>query len=207
MSTTDDKNRETGSPADAQAHTIELVQKAKAGDLDAFQKLYERFVTRVLSFVYRMVRSKSEAEDIVQDTFVAAFQKISELKEDTKFQSWLFTIARNNVYQTYRVRGVPLVSLDSAANEGETPEAERLATKAKTPEESILSSELEQIIQDTLSELSDKQREVFVLSALKHFSYEQIAEIVGRTVGAVKMDIHRARLVVRDRIKKYLRYE
>src|SRR5262249_27582315 len=139
--------------------------------------------------------------------FVAAFQKISELKEDSKFQSWLFTIARNNVYQTYRARGVPTTSLDNPTKDNETPEAERIAPKTKTPEEAILSGEPEHIIQESLSDLNEKQREVFVLSALKHFSYEQIADIVGRSVGAIKMDIHRARLVVRGRIKKYLRYE
>lgn len=205
MSTANDKNREVRLQTEAQNDTTELVRKAKLGDLDAFQKLYERFVNRVLSFVYRMVGSKSEAEDIVQDTFVAVYQKISELKEDNKFQPWLYTIARNNVYQTYRLRGAPVVSLDQPAMEDEAPEIERVASKDKTPEEAFLSDELQEIIQSTLSELSDKQREVFVLSALKNFSYEQIAEIVGRSVGAIKMDIHRARLVVRDRIKKYLK--
>src|SRR5262249_16157723 len=156
-----DKNRETGSPTDAQAGITELVRKAKEGDLEAFQALYQRFANRVLSFVYRMVGSKSEAEDIVQDTFVPAFHKISELKEDSKFQSWLFTIARNNVYQTYRARGVHTTSLDNPTKDNETPEAQRIAAKTKTPEEAILSCELEHIIQESLSDLNEKQREVF----------------------------------------------
>ncbi|MBI1748216.1 MAG: sigma-70 family RNA polymerase sigma factor [Acidobacteria bacterium] len=207
MSTANDKNFEAEASVAPKVDTLGLVRKAKAGDLDALQQLYVKYVNRVLSFVYRMVGSKSEAEDIVQDTFVSAYQKMSELKEDAKFQSWLFTIARNNVYQTYRTRGVAMVSLDHPAKADERPVAERVAAKSKTPEAAYLSDELDHVIQSALSLLNDKQREVFVLSALKKLSYEQVAEIVGRSVGAVKMDIHRARLVVRERIKNYLRRE
>ena len=81
----------------------------------------------------------------------------------------------------------------------------QLVDERKTPDESFESEELEKVIQDVVTDLPTKYREVFVLSALRHMSYQEIAEIVGRSLPSVKTDIHRARLEVRKRVKGYLK--
>lgn len=178
-----------------------LVSKAQNGDVAAFQELYGGYAKKILNYVYRMTGSREEAEDLTQDTFILAFRNLKSLKESSKFQSWLYRIAQNNVYQKYRTRLPHTESIESSNEEFgilETPAAD------KTPEGEILSKELHGVVQKVIDELPDKYKQVFVLSAIHKYSYEAIAEIVGRSLASVKSDIHRARVEVRDRVKKYL---
>lgn len=178
------------------------VRLARQGDLEAFREIYDRYGRRILNFVFRMVSSAEEAEDITQETFVAAYQKLGTLKDETKFEPWLFRIARNFVYQRYRGRPPSMVSIDEVDEDG-IPAAQ-LTDSRKTPEEAFQSGELERVVKRVIRELPDKYREVFVLAAVQRLSYSDIAKIVRRGLGSVKTDIHRARLQVRKRVKAYL---
>ena len=178
------------------------IGKAKSGDLDSYQKVYQAYARKVLNFVYRMVGSAEEAEDLTQETFLTVYQKLGSLKDNSKFEPWLFRIARNYVYQRYRSRPPAGVSIDVQDEDGH--EVYQLADARKNPDEAFQAQELERVVQEIISALPEKYREVFVLSALQHLSYEEIAEIVGRSLASVKTDIHRARLIVRKQVKVYL---
>ena len=179
-----------------------LVGRAKKGEVAAFQELYEFYGKKILNYLYRMIGSREEAEDLTQDTFILAYKNLNSLKENAKFQGWLFRIAQNNVYQKYRGKG-PF--MEPMSQEGQdVSEVQKLATSLRGPEESVLSKELEQIVQKIIDELPEKHRQVFVLSAIHRLRYQEISEIVGRSLASVKSDIHRARVEVRSRIKKYL---
>ena len=180
-----------------------LIQKAREGDIGSFQKIYEAFAHKILNFIYRMVNSPQEAEDLTQETFIAVYQKLGTLKDSEKFEPWLFRIARNFVYQKYRNKIPPSVPLDAPDEDGQI--GIQLADTRKNPDEAFQSQELEKVVSDVIAGLPDKYREVFILSAIQNLSYEQIAEIVGRSLASVKTDIHRARLVVRDLVKNYLK--
>jgi RNA polymerase sigma-70 factor (ECF subfamily) len=179
------------------------IRKAKKGDIASYRQIYEVFVRKVLNFVYRMVNSPEEAEDLTQETFVAVYKKLGTLKDDNKFEQWLFRIARNFVYQSYRARSPSAVSIDALDENGKL--MTQLADSRKNPEEVFQAMEDEDFISKAIASLSEKYREVFVLSALQHLSYQQIADIVGRSLPSVKTDIHRARLEVRNRVKEYLK--
>jgi RNA polymerase sigma-70 factor, ECF subfamily len=179
-----------------------LIRDAKGGSLAAFQRIYDAYARRVLNFVYRLLHSADEAEDITQETFVAVYQKLGTLKDDSRFEPWLFRIARNLVYQRFRGGPPPMVSIDEVDEDG-LP-AVRLVDTRKTPDESFQSGELEKVVENVIRDLPGKYREVFVLAAVQKLSYQDIAEIVGRGLGSVKTDIHRARLEVRKRVKSYL---
>jgi len=150
-----------------------------------------------------MVNSVEEAEDLTQETFVTVYRKLGSLKDDTKFEPWLFRIARNYVYQRYRSRPPAAVSIDQIDEDGH--EITQLVDERKTPDEAFQARELEQVVEGVIEELPEKYREVFVLSALQHMKYEEIAEVLGRSLASVKTDIHRARLQVRKRVKDYLK--
>jgi RNA polymerase sigma-70 factor, ECF subfamily len=150
-----------------------------------------------------MVASIEEAEDLTQETFVTVYQKLGSLKDDAKFEPWLFRIARNYVYQKYRRRTPAMVSVDVQDEEGRS--AAELTDERKDPQEAFQAKELESVVQEVIIDLPDKYREVFVLSAVHNLSYQEIAEIVGRSLPSVKTDIHRARLQVRQRVKDYLK--
>jgi len=182
----------------------DLVSRAKKGHVEAFQELYGLYSRKILNYTYRLTGSREEAEDLTQDTFVLAYKNLTSLKEHGKFQSWLFRIAQNNVYQKYRGTRPQFDSLD----EIEAPEssaAQKLITPHRSPEERLLSDELEQVIQKVINQLPDKHKRVFILSAIQKLSYKEISEIVDRSLASVKSDIHRARVGVREKIRQYLR--
>ncbi len=179
------------------------LKNAKKGDIGAYQRVYDTFARKVLNFIYRMVNSVEEAEDLTQETFVTVYQKLGTLKDNSKFEPWLFRIARNYVYQSYRSRPPATVSIDQVDEEGQP--MTQLVDQRKNPDEAFQSNELEDVVQQVISSLSEKYREVFVLSAIHHRSYQEIAKIVGRSLPSVKTDIHRARLEVRRKVKDYLK--
>lgn len=181
----------------------DLVSRIKNGEVDAFQKIYAHYGKKITNYIYRMTGSRAEAEDLTQDTFVLAYKKIHTLKDNRKFQSWLFRIAQNNVYQKYRGKRPHFESIDQDEGPG-LSEIQKLSSADKSPEDRILSGELQNLVGRAIDELPEKYREVFVLSALHKLSYQEISEIVGRSLASVKSDIHRARVSVRNQIKSYL---
>ena len=190
----------TGVSADA---LDRLIGRVKGGEVTAFEEVYYIYGKKILSYIYRMTGSRADAEDLTQETFVSAFHKIETLKENRKFQTWLYRIAQNKVYQRFRTRPPHHESIDS--DEGlAASDIRRLTTPMKNPESSIMSKELQEVIQGVINSLPVKYREVFVLSAVHKLRYQEISEIVGRSLASVKSDIHRARLRVRDKIKVYL---
>jgi RNA polymerase sigma-70 factor (ECF subfamily) len=179
------------------------IQRAQKGDIGSYQNIYDSFARKVLNFVYRMVHSLEEAEDLTQETFVAVYQKLGTLQDSDKFEAWLFRIARNFIYQRYRKQAPAAVSIDTPSQDGRL--MTELVDSRKNPDEEYQTQELEGVITDVIADLPEKYREVFVLSALQHLSYQQIAHIVGRSISSVKTDVHRARLEVRGSVKKYLK--
>ena len=196
-------NLNPGSTNVAPATLIGWIKKAKRGDIESYQEVYEVFARKVLNFIYRMVNSPEEAEDLTQETFVAVYQKLGTLKDDSKFEPWLFRIARNFVYQRYRMRSPSTVSIDALDENGQA--VTQLVDTRKNPDEAFQTVELEDVVTDVIADLPEKYREVFILSALQHLSYQQISEVVGRSLPSIKTDIHRARLEVRKRVKDYLK--
>ena len=179
------------------------ITNAKRGDIGSFQKVYDSFARKVLNFIYRMVSSLEEAEDLTQETFVTVYQKLGSLKDNSKFEPWLFRIARNYVYQKYRSRSPVTVSIDARSEDGRV--IHRVVDGRKNPDEFFQTAELEGVVHKVIQALPEKYREVFVLSAIQRKSYQEIAEIVDRSLASVKTDIHRARLQVRKQVKDYLK--
>src|SRR3990172_7168058 len=90
--------------ASSNAAVVVLVRDAKSGDREAFRGLYDFYGKRLLNFAFKLLASREEAEDVVQETFTAVFRKLKSLQDDSKFEAWMFRIARNFVYQRYRLR-------------------------------------------------------------------------------------------------------
>jgi RNA polymerase sigma-70 factor (ECF subfamily) len=207
---TEERTKGLSSKKNAQAPSIsgeelgDLVSRAKEGRVEAFQELYGLYSRKILNYTYRLTGSREEAEDLTQDTFVLAYKNLTSLKENGKFQSWLFRIAQNSVYQKYRGTRPQFDSL-SEIEAPESSAAQELITPHRSPEDRLLSDELEQVVEKVINQLPDKHREVFILSAIQKMSYKEISEIVDRSLASVKSDIHRARVSVREKIKEYLR--
>ncbi|MBN2430384.1 MAG: sigma-70 family RNA polymerase sigma factor [Acidobacteria bacterium] len=180
----------------------QLIEKTRRGDVKAFQSLYERYVRKVLNFCYRLTGSRDMAEEVAQETFVSVFKNIAKLEKTSRFEPWLFMIARNYVYQAFRKNKLKTVSADQTDEDNRS--LVHLESGRSTPEEQFLKEELKDVVFAIIQSLDLKYREVFVLAVLEGYSYDEVAKMVGRKVQSVKTDIHRARVKIREKLAAYL---
>jgi len=178
-----------------------LVEGARSGNVAAYQSIYEQFGARIFNFLFRLLGSREEAEDLMQQTFLIALKQIGTLRDAEQLESWIFRIARNEVYQRFRKKKVE--SLDDKALETDARQFEEPRLGAN-PERMLLNIELGEVIQRVLRGLPVKLREVFVLAVIQNMSYQEITKIVGRSLLSVKTDIYRARKHAREELRKYL---
>jgi RNA polymerase sigma-70 factor (ECF subfamily) len=181
----------------------EIIRRARAGDLDSCRSIHERYSGRILNFIYKMVDSREDAEDLTQDVFLRAFRELKSLVDEQAFESWLYRIARNEVYQRFR-KWRPERELRDQPSEAEDEPAFDPADIRPTPQDSYLQAELGTRIRKVLQSLPPKLREVFVLAVIHEKSYAEICEIVGRSLLSVKTDIFRARQFARKNLEQYL---
>lgn len=188
----------------SQKEIEEIVARARNGSLDDFHRLYSIYGKPVYNFIWRLVGSPNDAEDLAQETFLKVHSELKNLRDVKQFRYWLYRIARNEVYQ--RLRRSLRRSEVSIDNE-EIPYFEFLADDSHDldPEERILSQELDRVIQSSLMALKPKYRDVFILAVFEKMSYEDITKVVGRSLLSVKTDIYRARLAVKEAIGSYLK--
>jgi RNA polymerase sigma-70 factor, ECF subfamily len=183
----------------------EIIRRARDGDLEAFRQIHEAYARRILNFINRMVDSREDAEDLTQNVFLSAFHELANLQDDERFESWLYRIARNEVYQSFRKKraepkGFEPVKEDRDGNQLTL----NIADGRPSPQDRILHEELGAAIRILLNSLPPKLREVFVLAVIDEKSYAEISEIVGRSLLSVKTDIFRARSQARKLLGKYL---
>jgi RNA polymerase sigma-70 factor (ECF subfamily) len=178
-----------------------MVGAGKRGETAAFQAIYEEFGARIFNFLIRVLGSREDAEDVAQQTFLIAFRQMGTLRDPAQLESWIYRIARNEVYQRFRKKKV------GALNDEEYDKDVRLLEEKNLhahPEKLLLNEELRQVLQAVLRDLPLKLREVFVLAVVQGLSYQAITEIVGRSLLSVKTDIYRARLQAKEELRRYL---
>jgi RNA polymerase sigma-70 factor, ECF subfamily len=178
-----------------------LVREAQSGDREAFRAIYECYGPRIHNFLCRLLGSRQEAEDATQQTFLIALHRLGSLRDPDLLESWIYRIARNEVYQKYRRKQVDSLEDESSKQFAERAEDKQLSGQ---PEKVLLNEELKAALQSALNNLPLKLREVFILAVVADMSYKDISEIVGRSLLSVKTDIYRARLMTKDRLGRYI---
>lgn len=152
-----------------------------------------------------MVESREDAEDLTQDVFLKVFHELRRLQDTGRFESWIYRIARNEVYQNYRKkRNEPRNRDMSERPGGKERIAREPVDERPTPQIEVLHDELGTKIEQVLRSLPPKLREVFILAVMHEKSYAEISEIVGRSLLSVKTDIFRARGMARKLLGQYL---
>jgi RNA polymerase sigma-70 factor, ECF subfamily len=186
---------------------IALLGRAQDGDVEAFESLVERHKDRLFGLALRMTRSEADAAEVVQDTFLAAYQNLKRFRGEAAFGSWLHRIAANNALMRLRHQRV----VEAATEELSVPEFTERGSLAEVPEvdwsrradEKVLDEELGRAIRQGTDTLPEGYREVFLLKDVEGMSYEEIAEMMGISVPAVKSRLHRARLALREKIDAF----
>jgi len=180
--------------------SADLVARACRGEQEAFRLIFERYSRPIISFIYDLVGDRELAEDLTQETFVRAHRGLKALREERKFSTWLFGIAKNVARESLRsrTRQQHRVELDDAA-------VLDLSDRGPAPVDRLLDRELNGVIRRSLAALDDDKRLVFTLKIFHQHSYEEIAEITGFSIPKLKTDLHRARIEMRRRIGPYVR--
>lgn len=187
----------------------QLLADAQRGDIGAFETLVERHRDHVWGLAFRMLRSEADAAEVAQDTFLSAFQHLPEFRGDAAFGSWVHRIAANIALMRLRHRKVAA----QAEEELRGPEFNERGSLVEVPsgewardsEEQVLDAELGRAIRQATDTLPESYRQVFLLKDVEGLSYEQIAEVTGDSVPAIKSRLHRARLGLREAIEGFYR--
>jgi len=172
----------------------QLVAEALGGAQSAYRQLVERFERPVFNLVARMVRDHGLAEDLAQDAFVKAFDRLTTFRaEQGKFSNWLFKIAHNTAIDHLRKSSLDTVPLD--APEADDPDYHAILADpgAATPLEGAIHSDLAHDLGAAIERLRPEYREVVVLRHQEGLAYDEIADVTGLPLGTVKTYIHRAR--------------
>jgi len=173
----------------------ELVKRAQAGDVSAFEKLVRRYDREVLALALHMVRNPEDAKDIYQEAFLKAFQALPGFQLKSQFSTWLYRIVVN-VCLSFHRRRKPLVSDEDLW--------ERPAEDAPDPEAQLLNRELQERIDELVQGLPPRQRLAFVLRHYQERRISEISEIMGCSEGAVKNYLFRAHEKLRKGLGPYL---
>jgi|SRR5579863_5340007 len=161
------------------------VSGARAGNPDAWDRLFKRYQLPLYTYVFELVRDREASLDIVQETFISAVRHIGGLREGAKFGSWLFGIAHQKCAQRWRKRADDTMPLDE--RDDNHPDS------GAGPEEILLRKEQEAALMNFLEQLSAPHRSVLLLHFLEDFSLEEIARITETQVGTVKSRLHYAK--------------
>ncbi len=193
-------------PASAQpAHTdeSELVAKARRGDAQAFTVLVNRYERKIFRLARHITQNEEDAEDVLQETFLKAYEHLGGFQEQSKFYTWLVRIAVNEALMKLRKRrSGKLLSLDETIDTGEETVAREIAVWDDNPEQRYSQEELRAILQQAVDGLAPIFRTVFVLRDIDELSTEETAEALGISIPAVKSRLLRARLQLRDRLTR-----
>ncbi len=178
-----------------------LVLRAKRGDFEAFEMLFDRHRNLVYRFAYQMAPRRDDAEDIVQEVFVRAYQNLHRYRDEAKFTTWLLRIAtnlgtdkarmsqrRNNLEQREAATGLSWMTTSEQVDPVENLEADRRKV----------------LLHQAISELPDHHRRMILLRDIEELEYQQIAEVLNCTIGGAKLRVLRARRALRDKVAPLL---
>lgn len=181
---------------------IELMTRVREGDAEAFAMIVERHQHRVVGTIAKMLGSVTEAEDVAQQVFLRVWRSAPRWKPTAKFTTWLLTITRNLVFNEVRRQKRSRTSSLDEESEQNMPEREDVSVIS--PAQELANRELEQVVDAAIAELGEQSRMALILRRYEELPYEEIAEILGTTVPAVKSLLFRARTELRARLSAYL---
>jgi RNA polymerase sigma-70 factor, ECF subfamily len=175
----------------------EAIEQAKQGNEAAFEVLYQLHKRRVYSLCLRMVSNPAQAEDLAQEAFLQLFRKIGTFRGESAFSTWLHRMTVNVVLMQLRKKGLPVVSLE------ETLEVDDEAPRKEFGTQDVkLTGSIDRLqLQRAIDRLPPGYRTVFVLHDVEGFEHNEIAEIVGCSIGNSKSQLHKARLKLREFLK------
>jgi RNA polymerase sigma-70 factor (ECF subfamily) len=183
-----------------------LVSQAREGDTRAFGELVRRYEGKIFRLAQHVTNNREDAEDVLQETFMKAYEHLDQFKGDSKFYTWIVRIAVNQALMKLRRRKTDKsVSLDEQIDTGEDTIVREIAAWDEDPEQRFSREELGEILDHAVDSLEPPYRSVFVLRDVEELSTEETAEALGLSIPAVKSRLLRARLQLREKLTRYFK--
>lgn len=182
-----------------------LVAAAKAGDIPAFETLVSRYERKIFRLAQNITQNREDAEDVLQESFLKAYEHLGEFQGNSRFYTWLVRIAVNQALMKLRKRRPNQVSLDEEIDTGEELMPREVEDWGPSPEDRYKQSELSEILTSAISDLDPSFRIVFQLRDIEELSTEETAKVLDLSIPAVKSRLLRARLKLRQKLNRYFR--
>jgi len=180
-----------------------LVAQARQGDTVAFGELVRRYEGKIFRLAQHITQNREDAEDVLQETFLKAYEHLDQFQGNSKFYTWAVRIAVNQALMKLRRRKTDRsVSLDETIDTGEDTIVREIAAWGEDPEERFSREELGEILDSAVQSLETPYRSVFVLRDIEELSTEETADALGLSIPAVKSRLLRARLQLREKLTR-----
>jgi RNA polymerase sigma-70 factor, ECF subfamily len=185
---------------------LELVNRAREGDASAFSALVSQYEGKIFRLAMNITQNREDAEDVLQESFLKAYEHLDQFQGNSKFYTWIVRIAVNQALMKLRKRKTDRsVSLDEQIDTGEDTVVREIAAWDPDPEERFSREELHTILTEAIDGLAPIYRTVFTLRDVDGLSTEETAEALDLSVPAVKSRLLRARLQLRDRLTRFFK--
>jgi RNA polymerase sigma-70 factor (ECF subfamily) len=179
-----------------------LVENARKNEAEAFGRIVDAYQSRIIGFVSRMVPTEEDALDVAQEVFIRAYQHLDRFDSRSSLRTWLFKIAHNLcIDRARRAKRAPLQLSVSAGLQGESDW--ELLDQTEGPEDLVINQELRDIVEEAISSMSEKLREVLLLHEEQEMAYEEISQAIKVPVGTVKSRLFLARAHLKRAIANY----
>lgn len=187
----------------------ELVRKCQTGEWRAYNELIARHQDRLFNLIYRYLGHWEDARDVCQEVFLKALKALPDFRGDAAFGTWLHQIGINAVISWRRGKhGHPTASLDNSGGDGANDKGvPDPPDESPGPAQLADHRERERFVQQAISLLEEQQRILVVLRDVQGYGYEEIAHLLGCPRGTVKSRLHRARLILRERLRPLVQQE
>jgi RNA polymerase sigma-70 factor (ECF subfamily) len=183
-----------------------VVQRVQAGEFAAFDALILKYRARVLAVIYNLTSNREDASDLAQDTFIKAFQSIHRFQGQSSFFTWLYRIAINSTLSHLRKNRLRSFFSIEKISDGEPVAQEIIAalTEKVGADRETYVRELQEKLNEAMQKLSIKHRTVVTLFEIDGLSHEEIAEVMGCSVGTVRSRLHYAKRLLQGELQPYL---
>ncbi len=175
----------------------DVIRRAQQGDSDAFSTLFHAHKSRIYSLCLRMTNNTAEAEDLAQDAFLQVFRKLSSFRGDSALSTWLYRIAVNTVLMHFRKKSLIQVSLDEPYT-SKNDNAKQVRREYGIKDDRLVGSVARLALTRAISELPEGYRTIFLLHEVEGYEHQEIADLLGCSVGNSKSQLHKAKLRIRD---------
>ncbi len=184
----------------------ELVEKAKAGDTKAFEELMRRTQDKIYNLGIKFFGNKDDAADLLQETYIKAYESLPSFEGRSSFSTWLYRIATNFALMKLRKEKIKKVSIEELKELTDgTKNSIDFYDWSENPYLHYKNEELKEILNEAINSLPPKYKTIFILHDIEGLSIQEVAKILSLSVPTIKTRIHRSRLYLREKLSEYFK--